>query len=308
MERMNEPATVTDAARRLHPGPLVAVGRGRGRSVAGRAGARRLRRAGRQGDCDRRRQVPAWSPPTCAPNRAGVGGRQRQPARRRCGRPSSPTPHATVPPTAFRRRADRRAVQRARRAAAAARCTMADPARVTCAELAALQRRMLESSRCMVRPGGRLVYSVCTLTAVGVDRPSDPGRLRDRRRGPTGRHVATVPARLAGAPAGRRHRRHGPDSVPSAGHERRPARSPRCSRSATASSTASATTPAAAASPPTSIANGYDVVEHRVTADGADAVADVAQRDERRLRRPDRHHRRHRASRPATRRPRGPGR
>ncbi len=54
-------------------------------------------------------------------------------------------------------------------------------------------------------------------------------------------------------------------------------------------------------------ANGYDVVEHRVTADGTDAVVDGAQRDERRVRRPDRHHRRHRVRALATSRPRRPG-
>jgi 16S rRNA (cytosine967-C5)-methyltransferase len=44
------------------------------------------------------------------------------------------------------------------------------------AELAALQRRILEAAAPLVRPGGRLVYSVCTLTdAESVDHPIPDG-------------------------------------------------------------------------------------------------------------------------------------
>lgn len=44
------------------------------------------------------------------------------------------------------------------------------------ADLAALQRRILTASAPLVRPGGRLVYSVCTLTsAESIDHPVPPG-------------------------------------------------------------------------------------------------------------------------------------
>jgi 16S rRNA (cytosine967-C5)-methyltransferase len=43
-------------------------------------------------------------------------------------------------------------------------------------ELAALQRRLLESAATLVAPGGRLVYSVCTITAAeSVDHPTPAG-------------------------------------------------------------------------------------------------------------------------------------
>ena len=44
------------------------------------------------------------------------------------------------------------------------------------ADLAALQRRLLESAATLVGPGGRLVYSVCTITAAeSVDHPTPTG-------------------------------------------------------------------------------------------------------------------------------------
>lgn len=50
------------------------------------------------------------------------------------------------------------------------------------AELAALQRRILAASARLVRPGGRLVYSVCTLTAAeSIDHPVPPGFEIDER-------------------------------------------------------------------------------------------------------------------------------
>jgi 16S rRNA (cytosine967-C5)-methyltransferase len=50
-------------------------------------------------------------------------------------------------------------------------------------DLAALQRRMLESCAPLVRPGGRLIYSVCTLTAAeSVDHPTPAGLEIDDRR------------------------------------------------------------------------------------------------------------------------------
>ena len=54
-------------------------------------------------------------------------------------------------------------------------------------ELAALQRRMLAASAQLVRPGGRLVYSVCTLTATeSIDHPVPPGFEIDDRPPPEG--------------------------------------------------------------------------------------------------------------------------
>lgn len=48
--------------------------------------------------------------------------------------------------------------------------------------LAALQRRILAASAPLVRPGGRLVYSVCTLTAAeSIDHPVPPGFEVDDR-------------------------------------------------------------------------------------------------------------------------------
>jgi 16S rRNA (cytosine967-C5)-methyltransferase len=54
-------------------------------------------------------------------------------------------------------------------------------------ELAALQRRILGASAPLVRPGGRLVYSVCTLTAAeSIDHPVPPGFEVDERPPPHG--------------------------------------------------------------------------------------------------------------------------
>lgn len=55
------------------------------------------------------------------------------------------------------------------------------------AELAALQRQILDASAPLVRPGGRLVYSVCTFTAVeSIDHPVPPGFEVDDRPPPFG--------------------------------------------------------------------------------------------------------------------------
>ena len=49
-------------------------------------------------------------------------------------------------------------------------------------ELAALQRRILAASAPLVRPGGRLVYSVCTITAAeSIDHPVPDGFEIDQR-------------------------------------------------------------------------------------------------------------------------------
>ena len=54
-------------------------------------------------------------------------------------------------------------------------------------ELSALQRRLLDSAAALVRPGGRLVYSVCTLTAAeSIDHPTPDGFEVDDAPPPTG--------------------------------------------------------------------------------------------------------------------------
>ncbi len=63
------------------------------------------------------------------PNRASLVAANATPARRRCRHRRRRCHTATVPRTLFRRRADRRAVQRAGRPAAEARRTMEDPTR-----------------------------------------------------------------------------------------------------------------------------------------------------------------------------------
>ncbi len=53
--------------------------------------------------------------------------------------------------------------------------------------LIALQHRIIEASAALVRPGGRLVYSVCTLTsAESIDHPVPAGFEVDDREPPTG--------------------------------------------------------------------------------------------------------------------------
>jgi 16S rRNA (cytosine967-C5)-methyltransferase len=55
-------------------------------------------------------------------------------------------------------------------------------------ELAALQRRILAASAPLVKPGGRLVYSVCTLTAAeSIDHPVPDGLVVDERPPAVGR-------------------------------------------------------------------------------------------------------------------------
>ena len=84
-----------------------------------------------------------------------------------------------------------------RRADARWRITEAD-----IGELAALQRRIIDAAAPLVRPGGSLVYSVCTLTAEeSIDHPCPPAS-RSISDAPSTR-VAAVRARLAGAAARR---------------------------------------------------------------------------------------------------------
>ena len=54
-------------------------------------------------------------------------------------------------------------------------------------DLVVLQRRILVASAPLVRPGGRLVYSVCTLTAAeSIDHPIPDGFVVDERPPPVG--------------------------------------------------------------------------------------------------------------------------
>lgn len=54
-------------------------------------------------------------------------------------------------------------------------------------ELAELQRRIIVASAPLVRPGGRLIYSVCTMTAAeSIDHPTPPGFEVDDRQPPVG--------------------------------------------------------------------------------------------------------------------------
>ena len=71
-------------------------------------------------------------------------------------------------------------------------------------QLADLQRRILVAAAPLVRPGGWLVYSVCTLTARGIDRPRGAARFRaDPGRAEVG--MAGVWTWVAGASARSRH-------------------------------------------------------------------------------------------------------
>jgi 16S rRNA (cytosine967-C5)-methyltransferase len=55
------------------------------------------------------------------------------------------------------------------------------------ADLITLQRRIIEASAALVGPDGRLVYSVCTLTAAeSIDHPVPEGFVVDDRRPPDG--------------------------------------------------------------------------------------------------------------------------
>ena len=55
-------------------------------------------------------------------------------------------------------------------------------------ELAVLQGRLLTSAAQLVRPGGRLIYSVCTLTSVeSIDHPTPAGFEVDEREPAVGR-------------------------------------------------------------------------------------------------------------------------
>ena len=153
----------------------------------------------------------------------------------------------------------------------------------------------------LVRPGGRLVYSVCTLTAAeSIDHPIPDGFEVDDRRAPD-RHVAPLRPRVARAAPRGRHRRHGADSVPSTdmsasarrdpaarqGADRQRRRVPRCSRRHRRQGPGR---------PP-----GRQRVRRRRSPSHPRRCRRgrrSADRDVRRVRRADRHHRRHRVRTP----------
>ena len=140
-------------------------------------------------------------------------------------------------------------------------------------ELAGLQREIIDAAAPLVRPGGWLVYSVCTLTAEeSIDHPIPHGFEVDQP--PPSDRVATVRARLAGAATRPRHRRHGADSIPSHVMSDDPLQAKVLTVS-DGVSTAPARTPAARRSSQQLTDAGWNVVEHRVTADGVDNVANT---------------------------------
>ena len=193
-------------------------------------GRRRRRRRRRGSACStcaphraarRRRWRPtarSWSPPTSDPNRA----RARPGQRRSASTCELPVRRRRRTAAAVRVRARSTPCCSTRRAPGSARCAVVPtPAggssRPTSRELAVLQRRLLAAAAELVRPGGRLIYSVCTLTAAeSIDHPTPDGFEVDDAPPPVGTwrpfgHGWRV------LPARRRHRRHGADSVPSRG-------------------------------------------------------------------------------------------
>ena len=185
LESMNERATVGGAGRRLPPGPGLAVG---GRAEVGRrgggAGARPVRRPGGKATAllaSGAIVVAADLRPArvglIVANAARLGGGalvalaadgRHPPFRPACfDRVLVDAPCSGL--GSLRRRPDAR--------------WRIQPDDVEA--LAALQRELLDAAAALVRPGGTLVYSVCTLTAaetIGVDEwlAEAPSRARGR--------------------------------------------------------------------------------------------------------------------------------
>ena len=187
-----------------------------GRGEAGRAGPRRVRRAGRQGDRSRRPPAPhvGGADHHAAPGSARRRQRRRPPGARSARGRRRRRPRRRSRPEQLRRGADRRAVLRPRCAPPPADARWRIEPRPTSTRSPPCSGDSWSRGATLVRPGGRLVYSVCTLTAPESIDARDPRRLRRRHGGPRG-SVAAVRARLAGAAAGRRHRRDDRASVPS---------------------------------------------------------------------------------------------
>ena len=158
-----------DPRRRLRAGPGVAVGGRPRRGAARRAWwptCARHRAARRRALAARR--APSWSPPTCDPARARLIAANAA----RLGEPTgSPSwrPTRTAPPlraASFDRVLRRRAVLRPGRAAPAPRRPLALSSRTTSTRWPRCRRACSSGPARCVRPGGMLVYSVCTLTAA----------------------------------------------------------------------------------------------------------------------------------------------
>ena len=151
---------------------------------------------------------------------------RRHPRARRRRRPTGAgdRPAASCcrsPPTASTRRSRRRrstgcwSTRRARASApcAAARRPLAHRGRPTSTPSPTLQLALVEAALALVRPGGHLVYSVCTLTAA--ETTAIDAALAERHPDLVAVDAARRPVdprrpRRAPAPAGRRHRRHVP--------------------------------------------------------------------------------------------------
>ena len=165
------------AGRRLRAGPRVAVGRRRGR---------RARRAS--------------GSPTSAPRRAARRRRWRPPARPSSrptsARPASASSAANAPELARAGRRRRPPAVPAGLVRPRPRSTPRAPASARCAAVptpagastprrpsasAAVQRSLVDAAAPLLRPGGTLVYSVCTLTDAETTGDRRPPRVDHRR-------------------------------------------------------------------------------------------------------------------------------
>ncbi len=167
-QAMNEPASATERDRRLHAGPRLAVGGRARRRRAGRAGRRPVRRARRQGHRAGRDRRDASSPPTSGVTGSGSSrGNVDAPGStigRRCV-----VADATAPPLragVVRPGARRRPVLGPRHAAPPRRRPLAHRRPTPSTASPPSSARCSPRRPTLVRPGGTLVYSVCTLTAA----------------------------------------------------------------------------------------------------------------------------------------------
>ena len=190
LEAMNTRAAGHRARRRLRAGPRLAVGRRGGRGAAGRAGRRPLRRA----RAARRRALAATG---------ADGGRRRHP--QGPGRPHPRRTPRTLPvlaadaarppfaPGIVRPGPARRPVLGPRHAAPPPGRPLADRRRRRPSAWRRCSARSSTRPSPLLRPGGTLVYSVCTLTDAETHR---------RRRPPRGDIAAARAARRRPWPLG----------------------------------------------------------------------------------------------------------
>ena len=214
LERMNEPPPVTvraDGYVQDESSQWVAAAV---EVELASAGARHVRGARRQGDGDgERRRAGGRRRPTARTGPTGAGERDD----------SSTSTCRSSPPTGRRHRSGPDRSTRCcstRRARASVRCVV-EPMRAggssptTSPSWPNCSRGCWHRRRELVAPGGRLVYSVCTITAAeSVDHPTPDGFEVDSD-ATADRRVAAVRAGVARAAPRCRHRRHGADSVPS---------------------------------------------------------------------------------------------